>query len=647
MLHRARGTEDEPAGTFREVFGLAEFRALWLAQLASVTGDQLARVAVTVLVYERTRSALLAAVSFAASVVPMFIGGVALGGLADRLPRRQVMIGADLTAGALVAVMAIPGMPLAALIMLLAAVTMTGAVFLAARSAIYPDILHGNRYVLGTAVTMTTALFAQVAGFSAGGIAVGFLGVRTCLLADAATFGASALIIRIRVRARPVASAGRDTPPGPSRQSAPAATTPRRGRHAKPSPAAEVMGGLRLVFGDPAMRTPMLYGWLCAFYELPQGLAAPLATGMGGGAMTVGLILGVQALGSAAGVIGFSRLVDRARQVKFTGPLAVAACATLAFFAVGPSPAATLLILALSGLFGCYQSAANASFVRAAPPARRSQAFGVAYGGINLVQGTAMILAGATAQRFTPAAVISAAGMTGALCALALMFSGSARQVHGHQDAQGARRRSAAVLSEVPDVVDRLAARPDTACHRSRRSAGAGRLAVPRPRTGELDPWPVPRLRRSPAPVPLPGPVGAVDHRGDATGRPAPDVFILIHPRLPLAFLLLLAPGPGSRHREPGGARARYAVRAGCCGSADLTCGVVAGTAGYQARPLGCRAVAGSIWPGGVSGCAGQRRSAARDIEARDGYGAGHRAGGRPGTGTDAASTRGPARHRR
>jgi hypothetical protein len=38
-------------------------------------------------------------VAFAASVVPAFIGGLALSGLADRLPRRRVMIGADFICG--------------------------------------------------------------------------------------------------------------------------------------------------------------------------------------------------------------------------------------------------------------------------------------------------------------------------------------------------------------------------------------------------------------------------------------------------------------------------------------------------------------------------------------------------------------------
>src|SRR5260370_1105279 len=56
----ARGgtTERAATTTFRDVFAVAEFRALLAAQLLSVIGDQLARVALTVLVYDRTAAAL-------------------------------------------------------------------------------------------------------------------------------------------------------------------------------------------------------------------------------------------------------------------------------------------------------------------------------------------------------------------------------------------------------------------------------------------------------------------------------------------------------------------------------------------------------------------------------------------------------------
>jgi len=416
----------ERGARFREVFGFAEFRALWAAQLLSVIGDQLARVALTVLVYDRTRSPLLAAVTFTASLVPNFFGGILLSGLADRLPRREVMIGADLVSGLLVAVMAAPGVPLALLIVLLAVVTMVGALFQAARAANMPDVLPGDHYVLGTAVTITTIQFAQVLGFAVGGVTVAFLGLRASLLADAATFAASALITRIWVRARPAASAAASragrAPPG-------RAGTPRRGRPGRRirDSLAGSASGLRLVFGQPALRTPLLFGALCAFYEVPEGVATPLAAAVRGGAVTVGLILASQALGCTVGALAFSRSVPTARRARYTGPLAVASCGVLVLFATGPGLAGVLVILAFSGLFTCYQLAANAAFVRAAPPEQRSQAFGIAQGGISLGQGLVIVVAGAAAGRFTPDAVICAGGALGALAALALVFSRSAR----------------------------------------------------------------------------------------------------------------------------------------------------------------------------------------------------------------------------
>jgi MFS family permease len=74
-------------------------------------------------------------------------------------------------------------------------------------------------------------------------------------------------------------------------------------------------------------------------------------------------------------------------------------------------------------VFGCYQITANASFVQATPAAQRSQAFGIAQGGITLGQGAAIILAGAITQHTGPDLVIAVAGGVGALCALALALS--------------------------------------------------------------------------------------------------------------------------------------------------------------------------------------------------------------------------------
>ena len=401
----ARGGASEQAAkaTFRDVFAVAEFRALWAAQLLSVIGDQLARVALTILVYDRTRSALLAAITFVVSIVPAFVGGVTLAWLADRYPRRRVMIVCDLVRAVLVLVMALPGVPLAAMVALLFVVTLAGAPFTSARAALYPDVLTGDRYLMGTAVTLTTFQFAQVLGFAAGGTMVGFFGIRASLVVDAATFVASALIVQAWVRARP----------------APVTLT----RHsAEPSRSAGIMAGTRLVFADRTLRTTMLFGWLAAFYNAPEGVVTPLARALGGGAVAVGVILAAQALGETAGAIVFSRFVAPPARLRSMGPLAVAASAVLVLFIWRPDLLASLLILFASGLFAAYQLAANAAFVNAAPTEQRSQAFGLAQGGMSLGQGTVMVLAGAAADHHSPALVIAVCGAVGAVTALVIAF---------------------------------------------------------------------------------------------------------------------------------------------------------------------------------------------------------------------------------
>lgn len=398
--HRRTGIASGHTG-FRDVFAVAEFRVLWSAQLLSVAGDQLARVALTVLVYDQTRSALLAAVAYAGSIAPVFLGGILLSGLADRRPRRQVMIVCDLARVPLTALMALPGMPLAARIVLLYAVTTIGAPFASARAAIYPEVLGEARYPLGTAVTMTGYQFASVAGFAVGGTVAGLAGPRIALLADAGTFLASAVLVRAGVRSR----------------SAPPASPAHSGRRG------DIAAGIRLVFGHRSIRTPMLLAWVSAFYNVPEGLAAPLARSLGGGAVAVGLILAAAALGSSAGALALTRVADPEARRYWTSPLAIGACAILIAVAPRPGLPAVLVILLASGLCDSYQVSANATFVAAVPDQQRGQAFGLAVAGMNLGQGMAMILAGAAAERFAPTAVIAVAGAAGAVAAAVIALT--------------------------------------------------------------------------------------------------------------------------------------------------------------------------------------------------------------------------------
>ena len=386
------------ADGFRVILAIGEYRALWFGQAQSIAGDQVARVALTVLVYSRTHSPLLTALTYAASFLPWLAGGLVLAGLADRWPRRTVMVSCDAARGALAALMAVPGVPLPAMVALLFLVTLLDGPFTSARAGTFRDILPGARYRVGLAITTSTLTAAMVAGYAAGGILVGAIGARPSLALDAATYVVSALVIRLAVAARPAAR-DRGGPPG-----------------------TRLLPGLTLVFGDRRLRTCMLFGWLVAVYTVPSALAVPVAASLGGGPAAAGLVFAAGPLGIAAGAVVYNR-AGAVRQARWMGPLAVLCCGSLALFAVRPGLAWSLVIITVSGAFGSFQLAANAGFMAALRRDQQAQAFGVAQAGIATMQGLSYLAAGAAAGAAPPAVVIAVWGSTGAAAALALAVS--------------------------------------------------------------------------------------------------------------------------------------------------------------------------------------------------------------------------------
>ena len=433
-----------PRATFREVFAVREFRAVWFSQVLSVTGDRLALVALTLLVFDRTGSPLLSGLVYASGYLPWVVGGLFLSELADRYPRRTVMVVCDAVRAVLVAIMVVPHVPVWALVALLFVATMFAPPFDSARAAITADILSGERYVLGTAITQTTFLAGQAIGAVAGGVAVAFLGVRPALAIDAATFVLSALLVGLGTRARPAAARPEQA------QSEQAQSKRAQSKLAQPSPLARMQAGLRLVFTDRALRTLLLFGWLVVFYTIPEGIAAPYAAGLGGGSIAAGLVIASTVVGTTIATPLFSRFVGPRRRIDLMGPLAVLTCATLVLTAFRPGLVASLVIFSLSSVFGTYQLAANTAFVIRVPNERRAQAFGIASMGVIVGQGAAFVAAGAAAEVLTPAAVIAIGGALGTVVALVLTLRWRRVSPPGGRHAAGRRPEPAPASRSVP-----------------------------------------------------------------------------------------------------------------------------------------------------------------------------------------------------
>src|SRR5258708_39668157 len=175
--------------SYRDVLGVGAFRSIFVADIVSMLGTVVAAVALTVLVYERTRSPALAAVVMALSFVPYLVGGVLLGAAADRLPARRVLVGCDLASAVLVGCMLIPGMPVPGLLALLFAAGLLSPVYQGVRSAVLPEVLPpGPQYVLGRALMRMVAQSAQIVGYGAGGLPLPRLAPPRAPAADAVSF---------------------------------------------------------------------------------------------------------------------------------------------------------------------------------------------------------------------------------------------------------------------------------------------------------------------------------------------------------------------------------------------------------------------------------------------------------------------------
>lgn len=383
---------------WRDLFGHSEFRALFLAGVLSVVGDQLARVALSVLVFERTASAGLTALTYALTYIPDLLFGPLLAGFADRYPRRRVMIVTDLARAVLVALMAIDALPLLAVILLLVALQAFGSPFNAARAATLPVVLPDDHYVLGKAANDMVVQFSQVLGFGTGGLAVVAVGTSGGLLLDSATFLLSAAFITLGVRSRPV----------PAR---PAEDDPQR------SYFKDLAAGASLVARTPKLRSLVALATVAGFYVTVEGLAVPYADEIGGGPKAAGLLLAASPAGAVLGM-WLITLWSPERRMRFLGPLAVAACVPLVFCAFRPGLAVTVLLWGLSGLASAYHLPASASFVQAVPDHQRGQAFGVASTALKSSQGLGILLAGLLAERFTPSTALAVMGTAGALVAV-------------------------------------------------------------------------------------------------------------------------------------------------------------------------------------------------------------------------------------
>jgi MFS family permease len=329
------------------------FRRLWLGTMLSRTGSAMTWFAVTLQVFDLTRSPAAVGGLGVAMFIPLLLITLPGGTLADRVDRRRlvlaVTVGQTALSVVLFALAAFGGAPLWALYALVTVSAAFSAVSAPAQQTFIPRLVPKEQ--LGTAMALNRIVFQVVmtAGPALAGVITAWAGLRGCYLADVASF-AGALWGVGRLPAMP-----------PVRLPFSEDSTASAARAAEDSAAengARPRSGLALTLEGLAFirRTPVLCGAFLAdvnatFFALPVSLFPAInAERFGGNPRTLGLFT------TAIGVGGLVSAV-------FAGPLkhmrrhglVMLACVAVwgggfALFAVAPSLWLTLLALAIAGL---------------------------------------------------------------------------------------------------------------------------------------------------------------------------------------------------------------------------------------------------------------------------------------------------------
>ena len=278
--------------------GVVGFRWLVSAQLVSEIGDWAARVALQLLVLERTGNAALSALVIAVSLAPWIGLGQVLASIGDRYPRRTVLIVCDLSRAIIFLIIAAVEVPTGVVLLLAFLAGCFDPPFEASRSALIPQLVGTSIYGHALALSAYVSNLGLLSGYVLGGGLSGWLGPRGALLVNAATFVLSSFLV--------------------SRLPNEAGNPLRR---------PDVRAAVRFILSDRVVLSSVVVYGLVAFFGMSvEGIAAPygvdeLALSNAG----VGLLLAMVPAGTIVGTLAMRADGSDRRLLRLSGLAALLA----------------------------------------------------------------------------------------------------------------------------------------------------------------------------------------------------------------------------------------------------------------------------------------------------------------------------------
>ncbi len=341
-----------PRPDFRYLLANRPFGLLWASQAISTLGDLLYDIALLWYVLDTTGSALAAGGIAVISGVGFLLGGAAAGLVLDRVPVRQILLGADLARLAMTLAVSAAWLagfvpPLVVLYALTFAVSLATASFNPARAAAVPQVVPPEHLLHANALEAVSNSMARIIALTLSGVLVAAVGPAPALLVDAGTFLLSSLLV-YRARWQPAPSDDRE----------------------QAGPLSAALEGLHWARADPLARTLLaaetLHALAAGFFV---SALAPFVRELGGGPALYGAQGGLFSLGLLLGSAALGYRPTRRLGRLYAGGITLNAIGNI-LFGLSPSPVWTLPTVFVAGLGGPGWSAGKRSLLQAHVPPR-------------------------------------------------------------------------------------------------------------------------------------------------------------------------------------------------------------------------------------------------------------------------------------
>ena len=381
-----------------------DFASLITAIGISSLGDPLTQVATLVTIYIKTGDPRFVALAFIVQAVGTVLMAGALGGVADRLPRRGLVVSLELLrATLLVATPFAIGVGWWLIVPIVFALSAINAVVQPARQAAIPSLVPAGHVGKANAMVAATTMLAGAIGFGIAGLVLGFYPKSTgaLFIVDAATFAlGAAIVFRISTLG------GGST-------------------------VAPVSGALRRAWSLVEVRPQLVVGSLAAFlipisYPALIALAYRISTGGGQRYSLFELI-------SSAGIVAGSLLVSRSGAIGtmrtvgagllITGVFSVAVAMTSA--TSGPTLVVIGVALFIASVGNPIYAVANqTAILEAADPSNRGSIMSTRFGLVQTASIVGIAVGGFITKQFGPEAAYGVLGVGLVLLAMYAIAAG-------------------------------------------------------------------------------------------------------------------------------------------------------------------------------------------------------------------------------